>query len=561
MLYVCADGSIAHTGENLLSLIRGLSLNSEEPGPNSDNFVFFDILGLWFVAYRGFAVVFVHSAVCVCGLAMIYSLTKATAPQTKSALSFWLSLIKGEVYCVSMSVCTCAVVALLAWLLCPMRFYDGGLLVAYVIYFPPAITCAYFCRGIIANHSHTTFDIRVLSSLLVWTPLLALCILCGVKSGFLCVIWVGGTICAYVARHAASKWRVTKDEWVTVIGMYSYDLSLMLAVCIWWNVIHTVLLIVMPLLGRVGTAVPGDFVVGLIVAILLSLPCGVILADTNCQPPTATCVRRCVLAELCLLLVLAVTTSSYSSQHPKRLWMHHVHRDQIFEDGTTKVDHGILVTAMDGRGMYPFLPSLTSGEVANVPTVMNENNRMVNYCNSWNGDCYFQFPWLYPVADAMRDSFYIPTQKPPDFPEKSKLFMAMSSTTTADPLIRHIAISLRGPPRMNLIVRDNASGQRIEGWDIDISRKMPDAHFVKPSPARPEGIHYIQVEFGLCLHDVCEGEIFLKVQGSASVQVAAYGYYMSLADDATHSLLTALPDWATGAEWSSCPSSFISKFI
>jgi hypothetical protein len=53
----------------------------------------------------------------------------------------------------------------------------------------------------------------------------------------------------------------------------------------------------------------------------------------------------------------------------------------------------------------------------------------------------------------------------------------------------------------------------------------------------------------------------LKVKGKAAIEVAAYGYYMSLQDAATESLLTSLPDWAKRAEWSSCPSIIVSKFV
>lgn len=558
------DSSILNTGENLLALVRGLSLNDDPPSPESLNaaFVFFGVLGLWYVSYAGWVVLAVHGSIALCGCFMILRLTKSALPAKQTTIGFWMSLLKGEFYCICVTLMSGLVTALAAWLLCPMRFYDSGLVAVYAIYLPPVFASAFYVRGQIRRSAHTSFDIRILSSLLFWTALLLLCMACSIGSGFLGAMWVMAIIVAYFARYYTLNMRTSPFQLNKVLGLYAYEFCFALAICMWWNLLHTLLQIVLPLLGRVGTVVPGDFVVGAIVSLIVILPVGTLLADTVCHPPSMLDIRNFLFAMVPLLLIFAIATDSYSATRPKRMWIHHVQRDRTGADGSPHVDHGIFMTAMDGRGMYPFLPGLGSSRV-DVPPQLNENNRRVNYCSNSNGDCYFEFPWLYPVADAMRDSFYIPTQKPPAFPEKSKVVMTLSSQAEALPgQYRYITILLTGPAKMNLIVRDNARGNRIVGWDINIDRpKSTPPHYLPPSPARPEGIYYIQVEFGLCPNDVCEGEVRLKVKGNSFIEVAAYGYYMSLQDAATDSLLTSLPDWAKKAEWSSCPSIIVSKFI
>jgi hypothetical protein len=544
--------------------VRALSLNEEPPSEESlkSSYVFFDVLGVFYVSYTGWMVYLLHGAMALCGGYMITTLTNSSLPPNKqTTIAFWWSLFKGELYCIGVTLLSGVGTALAAWLLCPMRFYDNGVLAAYAIYLPPVFASAFYTRGQLRRVTHTSFDIRILSALLFWTTCLVICMVCGIGSGFMCAMWVMGITCAYHVRKATMIMRTSNIIPCKLIGLYAYEVCFMLAILIWWNLIHTLLQIVLPLLGRVGTVVPGDFVVGAIVSLIVVLPVGTLLADTVCHPPTLTDTRNCLFALVSLLLLFAITTDSYSAEHPKRIWMHHLHRDRTGADGVSHVDHGLFMTAMDGRGMYPFLPGLVSGKT-DVPPQLNDNNRRVNYCSASNGDCYFEFPWLYPVADAMRDSFYIPTQKPPSFPDKSRLRMALSSHEEEQGHHRFVTISLAGPAKMNVIVRDNEGGSRIVGWDININRPADkQTQFSTPSPARPEGIYYIQVEFGLCPNDVCEGELRLKVKGKAAIEVAAYGYYMSLQDAATESLLTSLPDWAKRAEWSSCPSIIVSKFV
>lgn len=209
--------------------------------------------------------------------------------------------------------------------------------------------------------------------------------------------------------------------------------------------------------------------------------------------------------------------------------------------------------------------------------------------------------------------------------------------------LRMVRVVLHGPSHMNLIIRDNSSGSRLKRWsyfgggDDSVLQKtaglaaavdthhhhrpvviavslevsadddrlvrvlkktetettttppsggaLPGHHRVEtihlhvPPPVRVEGIHFLQIGFGLCRHhqhhhhrdhphephhddNTCSTVMHMLVEGDAPIDIAAYGHHTDVPLTTQLQLLQhSLPDWAKGAEWTNFPSHLIRDVI
>lgn len=268
----------------------------------------------------------------------------------------------------------------------------------------------------------------------------------------------------------------------------------------------------------------------------------------------------------------------------------------------------------------------------------NEHNAA---CDVASGDCYLRFPWYFPVSEVLRQNMFIPTpcySSDDVRGQDLQLILssapftgtdddaAVSSATTMGSVgrkLRMVRVVLYGPSHMNLIIRDNSSGTRLKRWSfggddpvrkgaapaaedprpiavslevsVDDDRlvrvlkttppsgalpghhRMETVYLHEPPPVRVEGIHFLQIGFGLCHHhhehhhhhhhqqhpdDTCSTVLHMLVEGDAPLDVAAYGHHIDVPLTAQLQLLQrALPDWAKGAEWTNFPSHLIRDVV
>jgi hypothetical protein len=279
-----------------------------------------------------------------------------------------------------------------------------------------------------------------------------------------------------------------------------------------------------------------------------------------------------------LFTYLAFFKHSYSDQHPKRLWIHHLERD-LAGIGSNS-DSGLWITGFDGRGVSPVVNDLVGSTVLgrhdNVH-YLRGGNLEKNFgkgngfdCNMFSGDCYIYWPFYFPVSDALMSAVYIP-QDPPVFSGKSidESDKPFSLTAISDNSLpdnkRRISVVLTGPSHLTLIVRDNSNGLRIVQWGYGQSTEgISNTKFMNqdlpmsvPPPVRFEGIHYIQIGFGICKQQ-CVFRLEMIVDGNENVELSAYGHYVLMRDtNELKKLTSALPEWSVGAEW----TFFVSKVI
>lgn len=617
------DGSLLHTGNNVLFLIRALSENEHKP-PSDDAdqpMVFFDLLGIAFISYSCMSVHIVHSLMALCGILLLLIIWHVYLPTSMStstsrrhhkeaAVVKWGSVIGEEIFCMFFPVLVTALVGCVYMLLCPMRWYNGGVSVALLLFVPSAAVATLWARGAVTGRSHSSSEISVMAAVGMWLCLFLPCLAFGIYSAYMFGLWIVSLAVAYMM----SKWFNTRSrndtlsasvafvmQFLTKLGVdvkhapilhylrqHMYELCCCPVLCLWINLLHTVLKILVPLLGKTGTVTPADPVLGALIGLLVSLPAGGLLAYVIRKPMDGTVVRRMCGVVLCIFLVSSVCMSSYSSERPKRLWIQHVWRDITLSDGSVHNDHGLWVNAFDSRGLSPFRSFFSEANTQDAVVEMQGNVldgrfRDQTVCNYENGECYFSFPWYFPVADILRESVYVPTTHPPLISKTQKMRLNTVSTSISLPTytlsrlglskntdLRIVTISLTGPSHMAIVIDDKHRGTRIVQWDLSddtLSSTNASAvlrHMAPPPEPRFEGVHFITVGFGMCTSPVgnlCSKTIRVLVKGAQHIHVAAYGHYIDVPDTDITRFVKSLPAWSKGAEWTNFPSLMTSKYV
>eukprot|EP01031_Cornospumella_fuschlensis_P001558 gene1558-1948_t len=166
-----------------------------------------------------------------------------------------------------------------------MRWYDGGMLVSFLVFLPPLVFYILYTRGVYAEvrPTHTKL-LQQLSLLCVWMGLVSLCLLCDIMSGYLGCIWIvciSASIWVYYfcmhyhARHVLQTAGKQGDDvfaqcqthlhthasYRTRYNAY-YLLCLFPALCMCVKTVNATMVMLIPLLGKTGTVAPADVALG-----------------------------------------------------------------------------------------------------------------------------------------------------------------------------------------------------------------------------------------------------------------------------------------------------------
>lgn len=511
LFYNYLDGTFVNTGENILYFAKSLANSVEVPKlthkDDEDQLaVFFDFLGVVFVSYSGVNVTIIHSLVALVCIAVIFALGHNISNFNVAKLQ---KIFLAEMYCFFAPVLATVVYGLLAFLLFPMRWYEGGLVIASLLYVPPVVLTTLYVRGQANSEGVLNSPyIRIISGLLFpWLAGLLLGIYFRVMSVYTCCLWIASTVFA-LGVHSVVRYYTLRFSQPPSRYLYSpeffYVLAFLPMLFQWVQISRLFLTMTVPLLGKSGTTVPSDPAIAALVAILIAGPAPLLLAHELDRPViTKYTTKICALGMIVMLLVATFYLKPYSAQRPKRLWIQHLHRSisqysehdlahgvsplntatstangasTVKATPMAKEDCGLWISAFDEQGMTP-LQSL------GVPR-LDGRHKGATQCNVWDGDCYLKFPWYFSVSEVLRDSHYIPTACPSDILPAQKLRLDLSSTPLATSNevestssstsgkhgtaggLRLVKISLYGPSHMHLILRDNSQGQRIVKWHI-----------------------------------------------------------------------------------------------
>jgi len=260
-------------------------------------YVFFDVLGVYFVFYSARVARWLHAAGAAGGLALAArrdprGVAGAARAAARTAAAVGAAASAAFLYGVVLTA------------VAPMRWYAGGVAAALGLFVPPALAAF----AAVAARSPPS------GPLALWGGLLAAAAALDLGSGYVALVAVAG-----LAPRAAAP-----------------------ALAVWLSVARTLLTIAVPLLGRVGSRFPMDPALGAVVGLLAGL--GATLAG----PPPRRPPPRATLAALALVAAAASVAAPYSAARPKRLTVQHVRRSI---DGVE--DAGLWVLPMDGQRLDP----------------------------------------------------------------------------------------------------------------------------------------------------------------------------------------------------------------
>ena len=623
------DGTIMHTGSNILQFASALSAAPElrlptaewavlnnlelsedgEPVKNQydSNFLFFDFLGIFQIVYSGRTVAIVH------GLGVLLSLLVCwwKIPD----LSALREVAKHVFY--SQGACTLAAVATgLAYAtFAPMRWYSGGYQSAAMALIPPILLADYVvhekavCNNKFGVNQGEAWEI---SGLIYWVVLLVVATIAGHRGSYLFLLWAvfgsASVMCRTVlytlwnVRSGAStklassgplQWKHIYIEFVSAIFLVPPSLC-------WLYQLTDALELVVPLMGKTGSVLNGD----ILLALLYSWMIASFLKSPILNPKQMYAVNQFIKADVSrsrkifvyplsfamgsIFLYFCFISVPYSDSRPKRLWVHHIDRD--LTDRGEGNDSGLWVVGFDALGLSPisdseyispqlsglhrtssfrgtWFPDDSRKDLTSRPTV--QESRQGFNCAIMSAECYLYWPYYYPVAEVLRDAFYIPA-KPPllkggSGDESTKIF---SLSATSGEILngkRFVEIFLSGPSHLTLVLRDNDYGKRIISWGtVQTTEESSKSEFInkrielsKPPTSRLDGSHYLQIGFGSCTGS-CLMRMRLEIEGTDNIDVTAYGHYVLVrSTEELTQLAKELPSWARGAEW----TYFVSKLI
>jgi len=472
----------ASLGANLLASVDRLGAlpRARAPPAPTYGYVYFDVLGLVVVFYGSVAAKVSHVAVAAFGL--------VHAARRSSARGAAVAAVRTLGAVLAAAAAAAAFGGVLA-LAAPMRWYAGGRVVAVALFLPPAAA---------AYAAAAPRDGGGVGPVALWSGVLLAAAAADLGSGYVAAVNA-------LALVAARPWALAP------------------ALLLWIAVAHTMLLIALPLLGRVGGVVQPDPVLGAVFGLLAGL--GLTLAAPRRPGPRPP--ARAVALGLAALAAAAALLPAYGAATPKRLTIQHVTRSVLADGGgaVASSESGLWVLPMDGRGLAPALAGARAGSwraaLRDGPVPRRADP----------SDCYMRWPWFFPLCDIVRGDAYAEAP-PPELPSPARL----AATRAGDV----VAVAVRAPSSATLALRGDVAGWTFEGVDG-----------AAPPPPRPraDGVFLLQLTGGTC-RDACDHALAVALAPGARLELALAAHHVEV--DATPpilELLAELPAWAKGGEW------------
>jgi hypothetical protein len=623
------DETLQHTGENLLSLATALSLNKDyptRPSPSSDRMpssphlpvpvtatqaIYFDLFA-WSVVYTGYLTILViHSLVFLLGLYTAYQLFRST-PQQRSFGMYLLVSCWNEFYCLSLCLAAVTLVSVFHSFWIPMRWYSSGTLVAYLLYIPPTLITSVWIRS--RFHQSYTQTQGVANILSLWLLFLALSLVSNVTIGYipcLYIVSIWGVfmfekVISDYMTHRAPLHGFDRSKLIQFVVFYSYEICQLPIMYVWWCIFSPTFTLVIPLMGKVGTVIPSDVLVALLIGFGVSTGWNLLTVNSISKNQTSVSFKNYFLGYLLMVICFFFFLQPYSATQPKRLWIQHIHREHhhpLLLNEHSKpplIDHGLWVSGFDATGLDPILPYIQSTPYhrnllsLRLGNMLSSDSSLDYSCSGWSGDCYFLYPYSFPVAEALQDFIFIPQDKPPEltqYPNKLLLEISVLSVSQIPhekiPVSRHtlslrslpkasgsglhkriISLMVTGSSHMTLVLRE-LPGSNLIRWSFPQTESKETSNFEEYEwqdssvVDRPDGVYYIQIGFGMCPQDICKQRVLLETIDEAKdskLLIAAYSHYMDGRDEPIRKFIKSLPEWSKGAEWSQYQSSLIVKY-
>jgi len=370
------SGTFVNTGENLLYLAKALAGDAEVPNPiaaseGDEAAVFFDFLGYFIVSYSEWLVPLIHSSCMGVGISLLYMLSLSIE---NVSLSKCLDICRDELLSSLVPVLVGAAYGALMMLIGPMRWYNGGIISAALTYMPPVLLSIAYTRGSSSKSISLIKDLELRCShssaatpspckpfyspitsifsgiIIPWLIILVPCIYFHIMAAYISCLWILNTAIAVTVYWAVKRYtlHVSKPPLLYVFSAeFCYLLSLVPILLVWANVARLTFEVLMPLFGKSGTIVPTDPIVGALFGVFLSWPVPIIFAhDMPSMTPSKRFIRMAWVLMAAVLIVNVFFSHTYSSDRPKRLWIHHVKREVRLHPRDSSLTTSKMMTTM-----------------------------------------------------------------------------------------------------------------------------------------------------------------------------------------------------------------------
>ncbi|XP_066113307.1 endoplasmic reticulum metallopeptidase 1 isoform X2 [Saccopteryx bilineata] len=524
-------------GDNILAVLKYLATSDMLVSSSKyrhGNMVFFDVLGLFVIAYPSRVGCIINYMVVMA--AVLYLGKKVLQPKHKVAnytkdffcgfgitlISWFTSLVTVLIIAVFISL----IGQSLSWY---NHFYVsiclyGTAAVAKIIFIHTLAKRFYYVNASDQYLGELFFDI----SLFVHCGFLIALTYQGLCSAFISAVWVVFPLLTKFCVHKYFKQHGAEGKFIAFyfLGMfipYLYSLYLIWAVFEMFT----------PILGRSGSEIPPDVVLASILAgctmILSSYFINFIYLAKSTKKTMLTLTLVCAVT---FLLVCSGTFFPYSSNptspKPKRVFLQHTTRTFHDLDGkVVKQDSGIWINGFDYTGMSHITP--------HIPEI---NHTIRAHCEENAPLC--GFPWYLPVHFLNRKSWYLPASEVS--PRETVHFRLVSKEQTPWDSVK-LTFEASGPSHMSFYVRTH-KGSTLSQWSLGNGTPVPSKggdYFVFYSHGLQASAWQFWIEVQV-----------LEEQPEGIVTVAIAAHYLSGEDKRSSQLDTLrdkFPDWTFPSGW------------
>lgn len=537
--------SIQRAGDNILALLKYLA-TSDMLASSSEykhgNMVFFDVLGLFVIAYPSRVGSIVNSMVVMA--AVVYLGRKLLRPKRQTAsytkdffCGFGITLISWF-----MSLITVLIIAAFISLIGQSLSWYNHFYVSVCLYGTAAIAKIIFIHTLAKEFYYVNASDQYLGELFFDISLFVHCGFLiaftyrGLCSAFLSAIWVIFPLLTKLCLHKDFKQHGARGKFIAfyLLGMsvpYVYALYLIWAVFEMFT----------PILGRSGSVIPPDVVLASILAgsaaILSSYFINFIYLARSTKKTMLTLVGVCAVT---FFLVCSGTFFPYSSNpaspKPKRVFMQHTTRTfHDLEGNIVKRDSGIWINSFDYTGMSYITPL--------IPEI---NDTIQAHCEENAPLC--GFPWYFPVHFLIRKNWYLPA--PEVSPRDPPHFRLLSKEQTPWDSVK-LTFEAKGPTHMAFYVRTH-KGSTLSQWSLGHGTPVTSKG----------GDYFVFYSHGL---QASAWQFWIEVQVSEEqpegmVTVAIAAHYLSGEEKRSFqldALKEKFPDWTFPSSWVSTYSLFV----
>ncbi|TRZ14297.1 hypothetical protein HGM15179_012804 [Zosterops borbonicus] len=530
--------SIQRAGDNILAVLKYLA-TSEKLAKSFEyrhgNVVFFDILGLFVLAYPA-RVGTIMNYITV-AIAFFYLSKKVLQPKPRAVHNLKKLLTAFSLTLMSW-VCTLVAVLMVAVFVSIIgralswytHFYVSvslyGTAAAAKLILVHVLAKKFFYKNV--NEQHLG-DVFFDASLMIWSIALAVMTQMGLCSAFICTLWVAFPLLTKLLIHKefSQKGATIKFIVMYMLGMFfPYLYMLYLS----WTVFE----MFTPVMGRSGSEIPPDMVLaGFIVIFTMILSSYFINFIYLVKSTKTTLVTLTTVFVVTLILVCSGIFFPYSSDaanpKPKRVFLQHTSRRFHDLDGkVAKSDSGIWINGFDYNGISHITP--------HVPEI---NDTIRTPCEEQAPFC--GLPWILPVHFMFRKNWYLPA--PEILPRSPIHFKLLSKKLMPRNAVR-LNFEVSGPSHMSLYVRPHV-GSALSRWSLGDGVPVPSLggdYFVFYS----RGLHAAPWHFWVELTAPEKHS-----DGIVSLAIAAHYFFgEDQKSPQLYALLERFPNWTFSSGWS-----------